>query len=538
MPERFVGRTLGKYRIDALLGSGGFAWVYRALDPDLDVPVALKVLKPQYAGDPAFEERFRREASTAAKLRHPNIVTIYAVGKEDDAVFFAMDHLPQGLANRLQVMPALPGPMLVRLGLDVAAALGFAHRQGVVHRDIKPDNILFDDHGNAIVADFGIARALTGNSADAATQMVVGTPHYFAPEQARGRSLDGRADLYALGITLYRAATGVLPFPGDDWYDVARAQVEQEPPDVRSHGTPVSPELAAVIHRALEKEPDDRFQTAEEMAEALGAVPERGEPSTMRTMAMPALDRIWTSTGITARRRRLRRRVLWAGGSAGVVAVAAAALLAGHRPPPPAPAPPTTAVGDEPTPMLMPVVVAAIPLPDTTPTPVVTTGTLRLRGPDDARLSLDGRPVGTGSWASAAVAPGRHRIAAELPTIADCPTATDSRTVTILAGESRTVSLAPRPCGLLAMYIRAGFGDRPAAIKPEQSGRYLLSADGTTVTEGALPLSAPLTLPVGRYELVIQMPRCNSFSSRMAGHPVEVKAGSTPDTVKVVLDCR
>ena len=538
MPERFLGRTLGKYRIDALLGSGGFAWVYRALDPDLDVPVALKVLKPQYAGDPDFEERFRREASTAAKLRHPNIVTIYAVGKDDDAVFFAMDYLPQGLANRLQVMPALPGPMLVRLGLDVAAALGFAHRQGVVHRDIKPDNILFDDHGNAIVADFGIARALTSNSADAATQMVVGTPHYFAPEQARGRSLDGRADLYALGITLYRAATGVLPFPGDDWYEVARAQVEQEPADVRSHGVPISAELAAVIHRALEKGPDDRFQTAEELGEALGAVPERGEPSTMRTMAMPALDRIWTSTGITARRRRLRRRVLWGGGVATLAAVAAAALLAGHRAAPPTAPPPAAPLVTDPPPVLTPVVVAPIPVPDSTPTPVVSTGTLRLRAPDDARLTVDGRSVGTGSWASADLAPGRHRVGAELASVPGCPTARDDRAVIVLAGESRTVTLAPRACGLLAMDIRAGLGDRPRPVRPEDSARYRLTADGAEISEGALPLASPLTLPAGRYELVILMQRCNTFSSRLSDTPVDVSPGTAPAVVRAILDCK
>ncbi len=240
MPERYLGRSLGKYRVAALLGTGGFAWVYSAHDPDFDVTVALKVLKPQYAGDPEFVARFRREASTAARLRHPNIITIYAVGSADDAVYFAMDYLPQGLDGRLEVTPTLPGPVLARLGMDVASALGFAHRQGVVHRDIKPDNILFDEHGNAIVADFGIARALSGSTNQTATQMVVGTPHYFAPEQARGRSLDGRADLYSLGVTLYRAASGVLPFPGEDWYAVARAHVEEVPADVRSHGAPIS----------------------------------------------------------------------------------------------------------------------------------------------------------------------------------------------------------------------------------------------------------------------------------------------------------
>ena len=136
MPERYVGETLGKYRIEAVVGTGGFAWVYRAFDPDLEIPVALKVLKPQYAGDETFEARFRREASTAAKLRHPNIVKIFAVGKERGAVYFAMDYLPNGLADRLDVMTVLPEDMLIRLGIDVARGLGYALREGVIHRDI------------------------------------------------------------------------------------------------------------------------------------------------------------------------------------------------------------------------------------------------------------------------------------------------------------------------------------------------------------------------------------------------------------------
>ena len=230
MPERHLGRTLGRYRVDELVGSGGFAWVYRGYDPELDIPVALKVLKPQFAGDEAFEQRFRREASTAARLRHPNIIKIYAVGREGDAVFFAMDYLPNGLADRLEVTNVLPEEMVIRVGMDVASALGFAHREGVIHRDIKVDNILFDPHGNAVVADFGIARAVSGYTGQTGTNMVVGTPQYFAPEQARAKPLDGRADIYSLGVTMFRAATGSLPFGGDDWYEIARQHVEDPPP--------------------------------------------------------------------------------------------------------------------------------------------------------------------------------------------------------------------------------------------------------------------------------------------------------------------
>ena len=148
------------------------------------------------------------------------------MGREDTAVYFVMDFLPTGLDDRLRIMGTLPETLLIRLGMDVAAALAFAHREGVIHRDIKTDNILFDAHGNAIVADFGIARALSGYVEQTGTNMVVGTPQYFSPEQARGQPLDGRADIYSLGVTLFKAATGVLPFQGDDWYEIARQHME------------------------------------------------------------------------------------------------------------------------------------------------------------------------------------------------------------------------------------------------------------------------------------------------------------------------
>ena len=233
MPERYLGRHLGRFRVDTNVGSGGFAWVYKGYDPELDIPVAIKILKPQYAGEEAFETRFRTEAATAAKLRHPNIIRILAVGREDTAVYFVMDFLPTGLDDRLRIMGTLPETLLIRLGMDVSAALAFAHREGVIHRDIKTDNVLYDDHGNAIVADFGIARALSGYTEQTGTNMVVGTPQYFSPEQARGQTLDGRADIYSLGVTLFKAATGVLPFQGDDWYEIARQHIEEAAPRPR-----------------------------------------------------------------------------------------------------------------------------------------------------------------------------------------------------------------------------------------------------------------------------------------------------------------
>ena len=175
----------------------------------------------------------------------------------------------------------LPEEFVIRVGVDVAQALGYAHREGVIHRDIKVDNILFDTHGNAVVADFGIARALSGYTGQTGTNMVVGTPQYFAPEQARAKPLDGRADIYSLGVTLYRAATGRLPFEGDDWYEIARQHVEEPPPAPRSINPDITPGFEAAILHCLQKQPDDRPATGELLAQELVAL----LPATLETSA-------------------------------------------------------------------------------------------------------------------------------------------------------------------------------------------------------------------------------------------------------------
>ena len=202
MPDRYLGRQIGKYRVTRLLGTGAFAWVFEAIDRDLEIPVALKILRPEFAGDPDAEARFRREAATAAGLRHANIVVVRDVGLASGASFVAMDLLPWSVGARLRENGKLSESDVIRIGIDVAAALAVAHAANVIHRDIKPDNILLGADGEAIVADFGLARALASPAAISATNTVTGTPHYFSPEQARGRTLDGRSDLYSLGVTL------------------------------------------------------------------------------------------------------------------------------------------------------------------------------------------------------------------------------------------------------------------------------------------------------------------------------------------------
>ena len=259
------------------VGVGGFARVYHAVDPDLELDVAIKVLRPELAHDAEVVERFRREATTAAKLRHPHVITVLTVGRLTEpfdgipvgAPYLVMDYLPHSLADRLNAGGALGESEVARVGAEVARGLAYAHRQGIVHRDVKPENVLFARDGRAVVTDFGIARALSAAPSGPSRQVLLGTPSYFSPEQARGLALDGRSDLYSLGVTLYRAATGVVPFSGDDWYVVMRQHIEEiaEPPS--SVNRELDSAFDAVLSRVLAKDPAARYPTGDALADAL-----------------------------------------------------------------------------------------------------------------------------------------------------------------------------------------------------------------------------------------------------------------------------
>jgi serine/threonine-protein kinase len=269
-----VGQTLGPYDLEKLLGQGGFAWVFVGREID-GTPVAVKVLKPRYAGDPQFESRFRNESEIAAKLEHPNIIRIRTVAKAGDHVYFAMDLCADSLGARLTREGPLPEEDIVRLARDITAALDFAHRQGVIHRDLKPDNVLIRSDGTAVLTDFGIARAVSGYVASTGVNMTIGTPHYLSPEQAQGRPLDQRADYYALGVTLYRAATGELPFSSTDWFELARMHVEDPPPPLRKKRPELSKRFERVVLKCLAKHPDDRYKSGAELQADLQEVLEK-----------------------------------------------------------------------------------------------------------------------------------------------------------------------------------------------------------------------------------------------------------------------
>jgi eukaryotic-like serine/threonine-protein kinase len=272
MPEiPSAGQRLGTYTLGDLLGQGGFAWVFGATRDD-GKSFAIKILKPRYATDPAFESRFRKEAAFAAGLEHPNIIHIEEVGGERGLAYFAMDRYPDNLSARLTRETLLPGSRAVDIAIGVAQALAFAHERNVVHRDIKPDNILLDAAGRPVLTDFGIARAVSGYVAATGFMMTIGTPAYISPEQAQGRPLDGRSDLYSLGITLYRAVTGDVPFRSTDWFELARMHVEDRPEPPRNRHPEVSKRLERIILRLLAKHPDDRHPSAQALLEDLADI--------------------------------------------------------------------------------------------------------------------------------------------------------------------------------------------------------------------------------------------------------------------------
>ena len=257
-----------EYELEKELGRGGMAIVYKARDKALEREVAIKVLPFSLSFDAEFVERFQREARTSAKLEHPNIIPIYRVGKSGRVIYFVMKFIRgKPLSNVIEARGALPVPEIKRVLIEAGRALGYAHKHGIVHRDIKPDNIMFDELGQAIVTDFGIAKAQSGARLTG-TGMSSGTPHYMSPEQARAQTLDGRSDVYSLGVVGYQCLTGHVPFDGEDSFSIGYKHIMEELPTPPLE-TAEQRDLFAIVQRMMAKKPEDRFQSAEEMVAAL-----------------------------------------------------------------------------------------------------------------------------------------------------------------------------------------------------------------------------------------------------------------------------
>ncbi len=273
-----IGRMLGVYRLDALLGVGGMAEVYRAFDTELQREVAVKVLAAALALDPGFVDRFRSEGRLVASLNHPHIVPVYQFGEADGLLFLVMPVLKESLRDRLDRERYLAPAEATRLCVQIASALDAAHAHGLVHRDVKPENILLNDAGRALLTDFGLAREVAVLRRDgaastlAASGLPVGTPEYMAPEQLRGLPLDQRADIYGLGAVLYESLTGVVPHDAPTPYEVASLVLTMPTTPPSTHNPQISPELDAVVLRALAKEPEQRFADARSFALALRQV--------------------------------------------------------------------------------------------------------------------------------------------------------------------------------------------------------------------------------------------------------------------------
>jgi serine/threonine-protein kinase len=255
-----------RYQLDKELGEGGMAIVYQATDLMLERTIAVKILRKDFSSSPAFQERFKEEARAAANLTHPNIVTVHDFGLDKDQLFIVMEFVPgTDLKEIIRNTGALPVAQASRLFVQACAGIGYAHRAGLVHCDVKPHNMLITPDNRLKVTDFGIARALASVKHDEQSQAIWGSPAYFSPEQAAGRAPSPASDVYSLGVVLYETLTGELPFKTTSPQDLAYQHRNQEPPSPRDINPDISPALEEIVLKVLSKEASYRYRTADQL---------------------------------------------------------------------------------------------------------------------------------------------------------------------------------------------------------------------------------------------------------------------------------
>jgi eukaryotic-like serine/threonine-protein kinase len=297
LPAMAEDLIAGRYELERKVGSGGMSRVYRAHDRLLERTVALKMLHEHYSQDDEYVERFRREARAVAQLAHPNVVTVIDRGEHEGRQYIVFEYVDgENLKELVGREGALPPRQVIELGLQIASALASAHARGVVHRDVKPQNVILTDEGRPKVTDFGIARSSDVESVTL-TGTVMGTSEYIAPEQARGESVDVRSDVYSLGVILYELATGEVPYPGENPVSVAMRHLHEPVPSARAVNREIPARLDSTIRRAMAKDPEERFGSMDELIAELETAM-RGLGDGEQTIVLPA----------PARQRRGRRR--------------------------------------------------------------------------------------------------------------------------------------------------------------------------------------------------------------------------------------
>jgi serine/threonine-protein kinase len=281
-----------RYRLIEQIGSGGMAVIYRAQDMELGRVVSVKILRPSLVDDPEFLIRFRREAQAAANLNHPNIVAVYDVGQDGPKThYIVMEHVPgQDLKRMLRARGAFDVDAALAIIIEVCKGVGYAHRAGLVHCDVKPQNILITPDNTVKVTDFGIARALSAAQPqpDQVEDVVWGSPHYFSPEQAAGEGCTPSSDVYSIGIVLFELLTGQLPFGGKEYRDLAMAHLKQPAPLVTSVNPALPQDLDRIIQKVLAKEPSARYRTADQLGRILEKYRQQGQQATSSFRVSPS----------------------------------------------------------------------------------------------------------------------------------------------------------------------------------------------------------------------------------------------------------
>jgi len=288
----WIGRTLGGYQIAEEIGRGAMARVYRAYQPQLERWVALKVLEVGQVGDQEFLARFRREAKAIAALRHPNILTIYDYGEESGIAYIVMEYVAGGTLKAHLTKEPMEWPDVATLVIPVGQALAYAHSQGIVHRDVKPANVLLARPDWPLLADFGLVKLLDRQRGITQPGTSIGTPAYFSPEQAAGEDVDHRSDIYGLGIVLYELLTGHVPFEADSPFETMLWRLREPPIPPRRLNSRITPRLEAVILRALARDPAARYLTMEALVDDLSRLP----GAAGRVVHLPALPTGWGKT--------------------------------------------------------------------------------------------------------------------------------------------------------------------------------------------------------------------------------------------------